>query len=264
MNTLKKIMNDPIFWLTTIMSSVVVIALIVIGIVYANSKPTDQVTCDKTCEYNKAIEEQKRIGEILLQTNDVKKDAFENYKEALVLYNKALKEKSDADAKVNSFYLTDDYSVKMVEYEANFLRYLDYEVPEYDSNNTGFVQFLPWTSEAKTKIMNIAYQLGGKDFVLTLHAENSYRDHKKQSDCHGSKCENASSGLKREESYGYCQLNRGSYSDFLDSVYFTDPEAQLIKCRNEYKKALDNGNITTKFYGYNNRELYSKYFSFLE
>lgn len=149
--------------------------------------------------------------------------------------------------------------VEIAKYDTDFMVYIDHinmadvvldEIPQY-------ITYTPWAWYNENKYQNRAYQLWGMDFVLTLHAENQERNHLKQSDCHGKDCWKTIQDWPREQSYWLCQLNALYHSDFLASVYFQDPQLQLIYCYNVYKKAVDKWSITTTLYWYNNRHLYS-------
>ena len=65
--------------------------------------------------------------------------------------------KADADTFLNKEHTEED--IERIEYQAEFLAYLDYEVPVYDPNLLTGVTFNAGTSEEKLRIMNIAYQL---------------------------------------------------------------------------------------------------------
>ena len=247
-----------IIWVAT------VIILLVFFIASTSKANNEDVSCeDNVCLYDSWMNELSQLWKEVAQAK-IQKELFKKlYENEEKSYNKKLKKYNDQQAKVN-WYIVSTWSqtIDQIEYNAEFLRYIDYDIPSYDSNATWFVVFNPGTSEEKSRMMNIAYQLWWRDFVLTLHAENQYRDSKKQSDCYGPSCEWPQSWLKREESYWYCQLNVEWYREFIESSYFKNPETQLIKCRNEYKKAVDNWNITTKFYWYNKRLQYQERFTF--
>lgn len=234
--------------------------------IWVLAKDDDQTVCnDNLCLYNSWMASLSVLWKevaLLKNESDILKSQFEKKEKE---YNKKLKKYNDMQLQVNWYIIsTGSKDIKDIQYQAEFMRYLDYDVPEYDWNATWYVVFIPGTSYEKTRMMNIAYQLWWEDFVLTLHAENQRRDPTKQSDCHWRKCEGPESWKKREESYWYCQLNVGSYREFIESKYFADPEAQIIKCRNEFKRAIDNWNIETKFYWYNKRSLYAERFTFIK
>lgn len=225
---------------------------------------TETVCNDNLCLYNSWMDSLSVLWkEVALAKaqSDIAKAQFE-VKETE--YNMKLKKYNDMQMKVNWYIIsTGSKDIADIQYQAEFLRYLDYQVPQYDPQDLWHVVFNPGTSMEKTRMMNIAYQLWWKDFLLTLHAENQYRDPQRQSDCYWPLCEWPESWKKREESYWYCQLNMWSYREFIESKYFSDPEAQMVKCRNEFKRAIDNWNIETKFYGYNKRLDYETRFTFI-
>lgn len=67
---------------------------------------------------------------------------------------------------------------------------------------------------------------------------------------------------KREQSFGYCQLNKNWHADFINSAEFQDEYKQIDYCLGVYNDAVSRGRIKTTFYGYNNRERVSHLLTF--
>lgn len=220
------------------------------------------VVCDEMCQLEKNAMQVADTETIFLKAQVELQEAIENKASKQAAFDAAYKNYLDLIAERESILGIASGTIQK-EYPTWLLSYIEYPIPTYDPNSTWYVAFDGEVSLNKLRLMNIAYQIGGEDFVLTLHAENQTRDPTKQSDCYWPKCEGIESGKLREESYGLCQLNRKSYNGFINSEYFGNKEYQLIKCWNEYKKALNQGNIYTKFYGYAVRNNYRQYFIFL-
>ena len=170
------------------------------------------------------------------------------------------------DASVCEYLREQEIDQMIVEWHPRwFVDLLSYDIPQYDIEARDFVWYSWWNAtEEKAKRMNLAYQLWGKDFVLTLQQENGYRNPKYQSECYWPKCLWPASWYPRERSYGFCQLNIDSwwYGRFVYWDYFNDPVLQMIFCRNEYQKAVDWGYISTKFYWYRIRNSHLRKFTF--
>ena len=250
-------------WIMIVLSFIAVV-LIVATLTAQKVQSSDQCTDVTVCEYEKLLILQKQQASDVLVFGREADEAKKQYQYKLKAYYTAQSNYKNTTKKIDAIVLWSwqvETWLNKIEYDAGFLRHLDYDVPHYDPN-LRLVQFASNTSDTKLKYMSIAYQLWWADFVYTIHGENNTRDPQRQSDCYGKECKGPESWLKREESYGFCQLNKKSYWEFLDSAYFDNHETQLIKCWNEYKKAMDNGSIKTKFYAYNNRSLYIDLFIF--
>jgi len=95
----------------------------------------------------------------------------------------------------------------------------------------------------KNALVSYAYEKGGKDFMLTLGAENGTWEK--------NRCSGVNSNGYRD--CGICQLNRKWHSNFIDSPEFQDPYKQIDYCLRVYNDGIEKGRITTTFYGYNVR-----------
>ncbi len=101
-------------------------------------------------------------------------------------------------------------------------------------------------SEGVQKIVDYAFQLGGKDFVLTLEAENGLWKSDRKSD---------KVGANGYSDFGLCQLNMEYHEPFIRSQEFNNPYKQIDYCYEVWKKAINQGRIKTTFYGYNRRHV---------
>jgi len=101
-------------------------------------------------------------------------------------------------------------------------------------------------------LVSYAYNLGGKDFVLTLGAENGTWEKNRQSPVN-------SNGYR---DVGLCQLNRKWHHEYIDSPDFQDPYKQIQYCHEVFTKAIKSGRIKTTFYGYNRRHEVKKDYQF--
>jgi len=99
-------------------------------------------------------------------------------------------------------------------------------------------------SEYHDSIMSFAYYIWGKDFLLTLNAENWWRDKDKLSNI-------VWANWYRDQ--WLCQLNRKYHLPFILSDDFKDPYKQIRYCFDVYSDAVQRGKIKTTFYWYNHR-----------
>lgn len=76
----------------------------------------------------------------------------------------------------------------------------------------------------KIQAINVAYQIGGVDFITTLDQENGSRDLNRVND----------SGLH----IGLCQLDRELHKAFIQSPYFNDYENQVLYCYDVRQDAI--------------------------
>lgn len=168
-----------------IVACIVVIAVFVLAL-SINSKVEAVEECDELCEYSRKLEQQKALALDLKAINNEVAKARDAYKAQLLHYQEVKKKYKDLQNEITGQFENENTSddIAKVAYQVAFLEFLDYEIPSYDPNATGLVIFNPGTSERKQKLMNIAGQLGGEDFVLMLHGENNKRDHLRQSDCY--------------------------------------------------------------------------------
>lgn len=103
-------------------------------------------------------------------------------------------------------------------------------------------------------LVNYAYKIGGKDFLLTLEGENGLWKWDRKS---------GMVGANGYSDYGLCQLNGQYHASFIFAnganlkagwgKDFQDPYKQLDYCLGVWKDAIAKGRITTTFYAYNVR-----------
>jgi hypothetical protein len=117
-------------------------------------------------------------------------------------------------------------------YIAKFIRY---PKKEYDVN-ASIIDHKNISDSNKLSAINIAYQIGGLDFVATLDQENASRDLNRVND----------SGLH----IGLCQLDRELHNDFIHSPYFNDYENQVLYCYDVRQDAIKKGRLPSTFEGY--------------
>lgn len=96
------------------------------------------------------------------------------------------------------------------------------------------------TDTSKVQAMNLAYYIGGMDFLATLDQEDDTRDPLRRS----------STG---DGSVGLCQLLPKYHSTFIDSDYFLNLSFQVMYCYDVRVDAIQKGKLSTTFYGFNAR-----------
>lgn len=127
---------------------------------------------------------------------------------------------------------------------------LEKEVETYPYDYEAFIRY-PKTQYSKSKrilehksvkdpekveAMNIAYQLGGMDFVTTLDQENGQRGLKVEGDA--------------GTSIGLCQLQKHLHKEFIESPYFLDYEKQVVYCYDVRQDAIEKERLGNTFSGY--------------
>lgn len=94
-------------------------------------------------------------------------------------------------------------------------------------------------SPEQQKYIDYAWKISqDKEFIYMMEGENSLWTPDRQSDV-------VKNGF-REQSYGFCQINKHFHSHIVNDPRFKDPYWQLDKCLELWKGG-------TAFYGYNNR-----------
>lgn len=111
---------------------------------------------------------------------------------------------------------------------------------------------LEWPeTDPRQDLINYAYNLGWKDFVLTLEGENGLWT-----------VDRRSMMIWKNWHYDYwlCQLNTRWHGEFVSSKEFQDPYKQLDYCFWVWQDAIKKWRLTTTFYAYNVRNRYIKRF----
>lgn len=98
--------------------------------------------------------------------------------------------------------------------------------------------------DPRQELIKFANSLGGKDFVLTLDAENGEWTTDRRS---------MQIGVNGHWDWGICQLNYQWHAPFIDHEEFNDPYKQIEYCWGVYQDGMKRGIIHRTFYGYNNR-----------
>lgn len=92
-----------------------------------------------------------------------------------------------------------------------------------------------------------AYEVGGKDFMLTLNAENQKWNPLARS---------KKRGANWYYDFGLCQLNYKYHKPFIISKNFKYPKSQIDYCYEVYQDWFRKKRENTTFYGYNIRFRY--------
>lgn len=98
--------------------------------------------------------------------------------------------------------------------------------------------------DPRQDLINYAYKVGWKDFLLTLDGENWLWTTNRKSNI---------IWANWYYDFGICQLNKKYHKDFINSQEFQDPYKQVDYCFGVWQDAIKKWRLKTTFYAYRHR-----------